>query len=234
MPFVYLSPSTQEGNYYVSGGTEEQYMNLLCDQVIPYLDASGIAYTRNDVRCHAFKRRTGRTVWQQARHRCFLLPLQPKQPPCRRTICQSAAKTLSSSTKCPDSCNRNPGRSRPYPRTRRSFGDRLSRQRQRRCMDQSQSSGDCPSHCRRHHRIFWSAAGYAPGTSASQSNAQLWNTEHPKSAIPQQSDPDFRTERQSPDRSRDVERVVCHPLRKCHRLRCGQLCHAAVTMHRLG
>ena len=48
MPFVYLSPSTQEGNYYVSGGTEEQYMNLLCDQVIPYLDASGIAYTRND------------------------------------------------------------------------------------------------------------------------------------------------------------------------------------------
>jgi len=48
MPSVFLSPSTQESNYYVNGGTEEQYMNLVCDRVIPYLDASGIAYTRND------------------------------------------------------------------------------------------------------------------------------------------------------------------------------------------
>lgn len=48
MPRVFLSPSTQEGNFYVNGGTEEQYMNLLCDQVIPYLNASGISYTRND------------------------------------------------------------------------------------------------------------------------------------------------------------------------------------------
>ena len=48
MPRVYLSPSTQEGNYYVNGGTEEQYMNLVCDEIIPYLNASGITYTRND------------------------------------------------------------------------------------------------------------------------------------------------------------------------------------------
>lgn len=48
MPRVFLSPSTQEENDYVSGGTEEQYMNLLCDQVIPYLDSSGIRWTRND------------------------------------------------------------------------------------------------------------------------------------------------------------------------------------------
>lgn len=48
MPQVYLSPSTQEGNYYVNSGTEEQYMNLITDQVIPYLEASGITYTRND------------------------------------------------------------------------------------------------------------------------------------------------------------------------------------------
>lgn len=47
MPIIYLSPSTQEGNYYVTGGTEEQYMNLLADAMIPYLDASGIRYTRN-------------------------------------------------------------------------------------------------------------------------------------------------------------------------------------------
>ena len=47
MPIIYLSPSTQENNHYVSGGTEEQYMNLLADKMIPYLDASGIRYVRN-------------------------------------------------------------------------------------------------------------------------------------------------------------------------------------------
>lgn len=47
MPLIYLSPSTQERNYFVTGGTEEQYMNLLADKMIPYLDASGIRYTRN-------------------------------------------------------------------------------------------------------------------------------------------------------------------------------------------
>ena len=47
MPIIYLSPSTQENNIYVSGGSEEQYMNLLADRMIPYLTASGIRYTRN-------------------------------------------------------------------------------------------------------------------------------------------------------------------------------------------
>ncbi|MGE4277150.1 MAG: N-acetylmuramoyl-L-alanine amidase [Lawsonibacter sp.] len=47
MPIIYLSPSTQENNYFVSGGTEEQYMNLLADKMVPYLDASGIRYVRN-------------------------------------------------------------------------------------------------------------------------------------------------------------------------------------------
>lgn len=47
MPIIYLSPSTQENNYYVNGGTEEQYMNLLADKMVPYLDSSGIRYTRN-------------------------------------------------------------------------------------------------------------------------------------------------------------------------------------------
>lgn len=47
MPIIYLSPSTQENNYYVTGGTEEQYMNLLADKMIPYLNASGIRYNRN-------------------------------------------------------------------------------------------------------------------------------------------------------------------------------------------
>lgn len=47
MPIIYLSPSTQENNYFVNGGTEEQYANLLADRIAPYLDASGIRYTRN-------------------------------------------------------------------------------------------------------------------------------------------------------------------------------------------
>lgn len=47
MPTIYLSPSTQEGNMYVIGGSEEYYMNLIADAMIPYLQSSGIQYTRN-------------------------------------------------------------------------------------------------------------------------------------------------------------------------------------------
>lgn len=47
MPRIYLSPSTQEYNEYISGGTEEQYMNLVVDGMEPYLRANGIMYTRN-------------------------------------------------------------------------------------------------------------------------------------------------------------------------------------------
>ncbi len=48
MPTVYLSPSTQEFNPYYDGvGNEEYYMNQIVDAMIPYLDASGIAWKRN-------------------------------------------------------------------------------------------------------------------------------------------------------------------------------------------
>lgn len=47
MPKVFLSPSTQEWNQYVTGGNEEQYMNLLADKMEPYLRSSGITYVRN-------------------------------------------------------------------------------------------------------------------------------------------------------------------------------------------
>ena len=47
MPIIYLSPSTQENNLYVSGGSEEYWMNRLADAMVPYLDASGIRYVRN-------------------------------------------------------------------------------------------------------------------------------------------------------------------------------------------
>ena len=47
MPIIYLSPSTQENNLYVNGGTEEEWMNRLADALVPYLTASGIRYSRN-------------------------------------------------------------------------------------------------------------------------------------------------------------------------------------------
>ena len=48
MPTIYLSPSTQEGNAYITGsGSEEYNMNLLADALEPYLRASAIAFDRN-------------------------------------------------------------------------------------------------------------------------------------------------------------------------------------------
>lgn len=48
MPRLYLSPSVQEYNEYINGGTEEQYMNLIADAMVPYLNASGISFNRNN------------------------------------------------------------------------------------------------------------------------------------------------------------------------------------------
>ena len=48
MPFLFLSPSTQEFNPYITEGNEEYWMNLLADQMQPYLHASGINTVRND------------------------------------------------------------------------------------------------------------------------------------------------------------------------------------------
>ena len=48
MPRVYLSPSVQEFNPYLSGGNEEYYMNLIADAIEPYLKASGIEFIRNN------------------------------------------------------------------------------------------------------------------------------------------------------------------------------------------
>lgn len=47
MPIIYLSPSTQEFNPYITEGTEEEWMNRLADHMEPYLTASGIQYVRN-------------------------------------------------------------------------------------------------------------------------------------------------------------------------------------------
>lgn len=48
MPIIYLSPSTQDWNSYVTGsGSEEYHMNRIADAMTPYLLSSGIQYTRN-------------------------------------------------------------------------------------------------------------------------------------------------------------------------------------------
>lgn len=48
MPIIYLSPSTQDWNMYVTGsGSEEYNMNLLADALVPYLNSNGIRYQRN-------------------------------------------------------------------------------------------------------------------------------------------------------------------------------------------
>ena len=48
MPVIYLSPSTQDWNQYVTGsGSEEYHMNLLADVLEPYLLSNGIQFKRN-------------------------------------------------------------------------------------------------------------------------------------------------------------------------------------------
>lgn len=48
MPKIFLSPSTQQYNQFVDGsGSEEYYMNLIADAMVPYLLANGIDFVRN-------------------------------------------------------------------------------------------------------------------------------------------------------------------------------------------
>jgi len=47
MPTIYLSPSTQQDNLYVTGGSEEYWMNRIADAMEPFLRASGIGFVRN-------------------------------------------------------------------------------------------------------------------------------------------------------------------------------------------
>ena len=46
MPRIFLSPSTQEYNPYITGnGSEEYFMNLIADAMEPYLLANTIRFT---------------------------------------------------------------------------------------------------------------------------------------------------------------------------------------------
>ena len=48
MPVIYLSPSLQPFNEYVTGSNEQAVMNELADKMVPYLRACGIRYTRSN------------------------------------------------------------------------------------------------------------------------------------------------------------------------------------------
>lgn len=46
LPTIYLNPSRNELNHYIDGGTEEYYMNLIVDELVPYLTSSTVNYFR--------------------------------------------------------------------------------------------------------------------------------------------------------------------------------------------
>lgn len=46
-PNVFISPSVQEYNYFYGGGTEEYYMNLIADELVPMLMEKGYFVERN-------------------------------------------------------------------------------------------------------------------------------------------------------------------------------------------
>lgn len=48
MPTIFISPSTQEYNPYISGGNEKYYTNLVADAMAPYLRTAGIQFVRNN------------------------------------------------------------------------------------------------------------------------------------------------------------------------------------------
>jgi len=48
VPSIFLSPSTQDWNPYLTTGNEQYWMNRIADAMEPYLRASGIDFTRND------------------------------------------------------------------------------------------------------------------------------------------------------------------------------------------
>ena len=67
MPIIYLSPSTQDWNHFVNGGTEEYYMNLIADAMEPYLLSSGIRWVRNtpDMTAASSRRFTPTPGWSR-------------------------------------------------------------------------------------------------------------------------------------------------------------------------
>lgn len=47
MPAIYLSPSLQPYNKYLTSGDEQYWMNVIADDMVPILERNGISVTRN-------------------------------------------------------------------------------------------------------------------------------------------------------------------------------------------
>ena len=47
MPTIYLSPSLQPFNKYLTTGDEQYWMNLIADDMVPLLEQNGITVKRN-------------------------------------------------------------------------------------------------------------------------------------------------------------------------------------------
>lgn len=154
MPRIYLSPSLQQNNPYVIGGSEEYYMNLVADAMEPYLLSSGIAFTRNDpeqtlsqviaqsnagdydLHLALHSNAAGEANAGQVRG-----PTYTTTPTARKGNVPptSSQKTSKTSTLIPAGSGADPyqlaGRSSPHPRPLGAGGDRLSRQCAGRGMD---------------------------------------------------------------------------------------------------
>ena len=121
MPSIYLSPSLQPYNKYVTTGDEQYWMNVIADDMVPILEQNGIAVSRNtpgmtlgagDPRVErrglrpapraALERRAGEPLRQAARAGRLLLPLQHRGQSAPRT---SSPTTCAASIPTPDLVN---------------------------------------------------------------------------------------------------------------------------------
>ena len=138
MPKIYLSPSTQEYNPYVTGnGSEEYFMNLVADAMEPYLLANGIQFSRNtpDMTAASSIRQANRGDYD------FYLALhsnasgpgsegqnQPERPPGGGDHRPESAGDLPPAGAGGDPVHHQPGGGAPAPGPGGAGGDRVSRQ----------------------------------------------------------------------------------------------------------
>ena len=82
MPFLFLSPSTQDFNPYVTTGNEQYWMNRIADEMEPYLRASGVNFTRGQ----------RRTIHPRFQRRAVRLPPRPALQRHARGLCRDGPR----------------------------------------------------------------------------------------------------------------------------------------------
>ena len=176
MPRIYLSPSTQEYNPYVTGnGSEEYFMNLVADAMEPYLLANGIQFSRNtpDMTAASSIRQANRGDYDfylalhsnasgpgsQGQNRGVIAFYYPTSANGRRGA-EIIARNMQEIYPLPERVVTRPtttlGEVR-QPRTGGAGGDRVSRQRGRRPMDRKPHRRHRPEPGHEHGGILRSA-----------------------------------------------------------------------------